>query len=276
MDDPQPQLLWAAALFLIGLLALAFQAYCSVRRGAVPRVSRKVAYWSGLTAWLALGAVATAGEYRPIGVVGAWGLVIAGLLLASLLRWRSEERPPLLLEEHADQILVELPSKNGGESPTTEAALDLEDRRLLGNLLGLLGRRAAQLMIPLDSLPYLYEDDSIDRIRELFRTTRPVTQRLPVVRRADRRSVGLIDARLFLPRTTVQETPPAAGRAADFAVPLPSVNGWDPAERALESMKQGGRGVVAVVNARSRVVGYVGWPGIFRSLLGRPAREARL
>lgn len=276
MDDPQPQPLWAAALLLAGLLALAFQSYASLRRGGMSQTPGRVAYWTALSLWLALGVVATAGAYRPMGAVGAWVIVVAGLLLASILRWRAEERPPLLLEEHPDHKPVELAGAGEDESPTTEAGLDQEDRRLLGNLLALLGRRAAQLMIPLESLPYLYEDDSIDRIRDLFRTTTPATQRLPVVTRADRKSAGLIDARLFLPRIAAQEEPAASGRAADYAVPIPAVNGWDSAERALDTLKQGGRGVVAVVNARGRVVGYVGWQGIFRLLLGRPVREAHL
>jgi CBS domain containing-hemolysin-like protein len=251
-----------------------------LRRSGRPARSARILYWISATAWVALGLTATTGRCLPLGGVGAWLAPIVGLFLTNLMHWRTQERPALLLEEHPDQSRPGNGSWAASPGASSEATLDLEDRRLLGHLLALLGRRATHLMIPLESVPHIFEDDSVERIAELFRTHGQRCQKIPVLQRARRTSAGLIDARLFLPRIAAaapdRGEAPRKQVARDYAVELPTIAGWDPATSALDRLRGGGRGAVAVVNARGRVVGYIGWPGIFHLLLGRPVREAHL
>ncbi len=289
MSDLSSQPLWAVVALAIGLVTLLLQAYFTLRRPAVTIRMVRLFYWITVSCWVTVG-ISTSMTDASLGL--GWLsdrlLPAAGLLAATLLRWRFEERPQLLLEEHPVEESAEEPGNGeGSNGQSSHEDLDAEDRQLLARLLGLLGRRALHLMIPIEVLPHAYEDDSLQKVLDLLRQRCRNGQRLPILTRDGRRVVGIIDGRNLIPRlhtaragaegaNGAREERTADMTAAAYCLPIPSIASWDPAERAIEALRQGGRGIVAVQDSRGRVVGLVGWQGIFRLLMGRPVREGHL
>lgn len=286
MSDPSSQPLWALIALGLGLLTLLLQAYLTLRHPAVTIRLVRLFYWITVSCWVTVGiSASTTGASLGLGWLSDRLLPAAGLLAATLLRWRFEQRPQLLLEEHPVEDNAEARgNEEGSNGQSSHEDLDAEDRQLLARLLGLLGRRATHLMIPIEALPYVFEDDSLQRVLDLLKRHCRDGQRLPVLTRDGRRIVGIIDGLNLIPRLHAARAGaegaegPQEGRAAEmtaaaYCLPIPSIAGWDPAERAIEALRQGGRGLVAVQDSRGRLAGLVGWQGIFRLLMGRPVRE---
>jgi CBS domain containing-hemolysin-like protein len=275
--------LWLA-LLAIAILAFVWQLYRALQldRGALS--FPHAAFWVGVAAWTSLGLYAHAPGLCPQPpVLWRWILPAVGLLATALLRWVVGVLPHLMLEVEAQPEHVVTPEDAAPPNGRREEGdLDAEDLKLLGRMRWLLGRRAADLMVPVHAAPTVRADADVDVILDTL--TRSRARRVAVLDAAGTRTPGVIDG-IALVLTLIDQdrgalgppaSGPAAARARRLSRPMPTVPSWRPAHEALEILRTGGAGMTAVVDGRERVQGFLAWEPLFRALLGRPLPGGRL
>jgi CBS domain containing-hemolysin-like protein len=303
MSAPGSQPPFWLALLAIAVLGLVWQLYRAYRLGRRALSFPHAAFWISAAAWTSLGLYAQAPGLCPQPpVLWRWVLPAGGLLATALLRWIVGVLPHLMAEAEA---LPEHATRPAGVATQNdrpeEGDLDAEDLQLLARLRFLLGKRAADLMVPVNATPTVPADAGVDTV--LATLTRSGARRVAVIDAASSRAVGVIDGLALmlalidrgsdaagppaaatddgLPAQRAATTggfsarPAATARARQLCRPVPVVPSWRPAHEALETLRTGGAGMTAVVDSRDRVQGFLAWEPLFRALLGRPLHGGR-
>ena len=273
-----PLPLWLA-LLVVGVLGFVWQLYRVWRLGQRALAFPHVAFWVSTIAWTTLGLHAhSPGFALQPALLWRWILPAAGLLATALLRWIAGILPHLMAEAESQLEPAATPAEPGApEGPREEADLNAEDRQLLGRMRALLGKRAADLMVPVQEAPTVRADADVEAVfAELMRSR---ARRVAVLDATSTRSVGVIDGVELVAGTAAQPgpaEPSTARRARQLCRPIPTVPGWRSAHEALGVLRTRGAGVTAIVDGRDRVQGFLAWRPLLQALLGRPPQGGRL
>jgi len=296
MPTADPQLPFWLALVVVGILGFAWQLYRVGRLGRRALAFPHAAFWVSAAAWTTLGLHAHAPDFplQPP-VLWRWVVPAGGLLATALLRWIAGVLPHLVAEDEPRLEPVSAAAENGAPNGRREEAdLDAEDRQLLGRMRALLGKRAADLMVPVAEVATVQADADVEAV--LATLARSGARRAAVLDATCTRSLGVIDGLELVvgafgggdaalgaappppatPGGPAPSTPPLPRRARQLCRPIPAVPGWRPAHEALEVLRTGGTGLTAIVDGRDRVQGFLAWRPLLQTLLGRPLRGGRL
>jgi len=249
------------ALAVLAFVAQALQARRAAP-GAGPRAD--AAFWIGLAAWVAWGLWFPSARLRFLLFAAPvpW-LALAGLLAPATLRWLKHEQGRFLGEE-------EPPSgargaRRAGEPPL----LDEADRRLHRRLADLMGRRASEIMVPLERAVCAGEHETPAEV--IARMHARGVSRLAICDAARGEVKGvLVDKDLVALLPVAQE--PGDAIAPDLAGlrrAVPSVGLGRPVAEVLAALREQGGGVAAVRDSRGRLAGFISWDEVFRALVGR-------
>ncbi len=277
MADPaQPHSI--VVILVIAVLSLLWQILRALRRKGQGRPAHDPVFWIGATAWVVLGLLLrTYPGFFPLGDVGRWLLPTLGLLTAGGLGWALPEPPRF--QRVADELPLdeeEAPVVDTAEEEENGNGLGAEELQLVRRLVGLLSRRVADLMVPVTAVVHVDTHTPAAHVLELLASDGEI--RIPVLDRAGTRAVGIIDGRDLLP--SLYAAPAGEGtpapRAGELCRRIATVDARKQVKKALEALRTEGNGVAAVVDSHGRLVGFLGWPMIFRVLVGRPPEGGQL
>jgi CBS domain containing-hemolysin-like protein len=270
-SDGQPPLYIAS--LAIALFSLLWQLLRARKRRQHPDGIARFAFWLGSAAWVFLGLLLrdTAG-WASLPTILRWIIPTAGLIATSLIEWAAIETPRILKEQADDEEAAAAESgTNGNGEVKEESDLDTEDFQLLQRLISLLDRRAFHLMVPVKDVPHVMEDDNLGTVLDLM--TEHQTNRIPVLDRTRTTIKGVIDSRELVPGMLEgKQAISKAIRAGDICEPIQSIRTRKRSKDAIDILRTETKGVVAVVDLRGRVVGFLAWQPIFRQILGKPAQ----
>jgi len=267
MSDPASQAPWCLLLLLLaGACLLCELAYLGRRWKRADAVEApRFPFWLGMLMWVVLGLLERSGACSPLWRAEPWILPVVGLMAMALVRWLTTELPQF---RSPDSPEAGEPPANPVTESSTRRDLDADDARLLRSLLAMIGKRAADLMIPVSEVACVEERDHLGRVLEVLSAGE--TTRVPVLDDERTRAAGIIDGRELLSLLYSDVSRPEALQegaiASEIAIPLPEVPAREGAKRAMDLLRSRG-GVAAVVDARGRVLGFLAWEPLFRVLL---------
>lgn len=151
-------------------------------------------------------------------------------------------------------------------------AINIDEQRLLGEVVDLASHRTRDVMTPRIDLPWLDKVDGPSRVRELVRDTGRT--RLPVRDQADGgRVLGLLSAERYLATVTTHHRHVRAPRIGRFVEPVTFVPDRLSLDRLLEHFQRTGENTVICVDEHGTITGLVSMEDAINELVLVPTGQ---